>query len=77
MMWSVSLTSTQHLCVVDAMQPTAPANSLLVHCLLESQEAFFVSGNNLLVACSEETIKNLMIKRIPRQTVLILSVRYE
>jgi len=77
MMWSVSLTSTQHLCVVDAMQPTAPANSLLVHCLLESQEAFFVSGNNLLVACSEETTKNLMIKKIPRQTVLILSVRYE
>jgi hypothetical protein len=59
------------------MQPTAPANSLLVHCLLESQEAFFVSGNNLLVACSEETTKNLMIKKIPRQTVLILSVRYE
>ena len=59
----VSLKSTKHLCVAGAMQPTAPANSLLVHCPLESLEAFFVSGNNLLVACSEETIKILMIEK--------------
>ena len=65
MMWSVSLKSTQHLCVVDAMQPTAPANSLLVHCLLESQEAFFVSGNNLLVACSEEKKTKISDEKFP------------
>jgi hypothetical protein len=64
------------------VQLTALANSLQVHCLLESQEAFSVSGNNLLVACSEEKKRKLVMKiptfslcRNHAATVLILSAR--
>lgn len=41
----------QHLYAVDAMQSEVLAMSLKVHCQLETQEVFSVSGNNLPVAC--------------------------
>lgn len=42
----------QHLYAVDAMQSEVLATSLQVHCQLETEEVFSVSGNNLPVACS-------------------------